>query len=164
MKILSVVLNGLSQTIQKLHTDILFPKIYPHRTPPWQILHQLSPNSNMFWFVIFQRKIHSVLLKGYKEVFENRPTKFCFLKIVHIEHWPHKYFNSSYQFPVCCFLVFSNSICIVLCSKNVSSCLEIPQRNFVAGLTRANSRSDRNSNLIKGIVIIHINLWVKKKT
>ena len=67
--------------------------------------------------------------------------EILFPKVVHIEHCPRKYFTSSYQIPVCCFLVRSTSICIALFSNNVSPYLEIPQRNFVAGLAKAQANS-----------------------
>ena len=45
-----------------------------------QILHMQPPKSSMLCFDMFQRKIYSVLLKVYHELFENRPKKFWFPK------------------------------------------------------------------------------------
>ena len=56
--------------------EILISQSCPHTLLSEQILHVQPPKSSMLCFNMFQRKIYSVLLKVYHELFENRPKKF----------------------------------------------------------------------------------------
>ena len=76
----NVPFEGLSLTIPTTPREIVFPL---QDTLPKLVLHQQPQNSNMLCFNMFKRKICSILLKDYHELFESQPQKFCYAKVVH---------------------------------------------------------------------------------
>ena len=78
-KIYSVLLKVYQEFFES-PKEILISQSCPHTLLSEQILHVQPPKSSMLCFNMFQRKIYSVLLKVYHELFENRPKKFWFPK------------------------------------------------------------------------------------
>ena len=72
--------QGLSCPVRQSQKENWFPKSYPQSRLSEQILHIRPPNSSMLCLGMLQRKIHSVLLKEYHELFKNRPKKIWFSK------------------------------------------------------------------------------------
>jgi len=79
-KIHSVLLKEYHELFKNRPKKIWFSKSCPHTVLSEQILHLQPPKSSMLCFDMFQRKIYSVLLKVYHELFENRPKKIWFSK------------------------------------------------------------------------------------
>jgi len=129
-KIYSVLLKVYHELFENRPKKIWFSKSCPHTLLSKQILHMQPPKSSMLCFDMFQRKVYSVLLKVYHELFKNRPKKFWFPKVVHIHYCPSKYFTCSHPSQVCCALICSNERSIASCSRSIMNSSKIAQRNF----------------------------------
>ena len=79
-KIHRVLLKGCHALSDNRRKKFDFPKSCPQSRLSEQILHIRPPNSSMLCLGMLQRKIHSVLLKEYHELFKNRPKKIWFSK------------------------------------------------------------------------------------
>ena len=77
-KLHSIWFKGYHAVFKNHPKKFSFPKKYAHRILSKQILHYQLTNSDMLFFDIFQRKLHSIWLKGYHTIFKNCPKKFLF--------------------------------------------------------------------------------------
>ena len=130
-KIHCVLLKGCHALSDNRRKKFDFPKSCPQSRLSEQILHIRPPNSSMLCLGMLQRKIHSVLLKEYHELFKNRPKKIWFSKSC-----PHTilseqfFFTCSHLSQVCCALICSNERSIASCSRSIMNSSKIAQRNF----------------------------------
>ena len=129
-KIHRVLLKGCHALSDNRRKKFDFPKSCPQSRLSEQILHIRPPNSSMLCLGMLQRKIHSVLLKEYHELFKIAQRKFDFPKVVHIQYCPSKYFTCSHLSQVCCALICSNERSIASCSRSIMNSSKIAQRYF----------------------------------
>ena len=85
-------------------------KSYLQETLPELILHQQPRNYCMLCLNMFKRKICSVVHKGYHELFENQPQKFCYRKVVHTELPEQRLHYQPPNYSMLCFGMFQLNI------------------------------------------------------